>query len=98
MTVGHSFSTILLRCTKQLSQKLAAELNENGSSRQVDNATAGKDLVAAFAVGSIPANVLLGPDGRVIRLDLRGKTLNRTLETRLPTPTPEPANSRRVEL
>jgi thiol-disulfide isomerase/thioredoxin len=58
--------------------------------RQVHNATAGKDLVESFAVGAIPANVLLGPDGRVLRLDLRAKTLIRTLESLLRAPEPGP--------
>ena len=50
---------------------------------QVHNGSSGKDMVDAFAVGAIPANVLLGPDGRVVRLDLRGKNLSRTLDTLL---------------
>ena len=50
---------------------------------QVHNPSATKDLVHEFAVGAIPANVLLSPDGRIIRLDLRGKNLTRTLESLL---------------
>lgn len=43
--------------------------------RQVHNATCENDLVALFQIGSIPSNVLIGPDGRALRLDLRGPTL-----------------------
>ena len=39
---------------------------------QLHNSTAGADLVDAFGVSSIPAAYLLDPDGKIIRLDLRG--------------------------
>ncbi len=46
---------------------------------QLHNGTAGADLVDAFAVSSIPAAYLVDPDGRIIRLDLRGTALETTL-------------------
>jgi thiol-disulfide isomerase/thioredoxin len=46
---------------------------------QVHNATAGADLVEAFGVSSIPASYLIDPEGKVIRLDLRGGALDATL-------------------
>jgi thiol-disulfide isomerase/thioredoxin len=46
---------------------------------QVHNPTAGADLVDAFGVSSIPASYLLDPEGRIIRLDLRGPALEATL-------------------
>lgn len=49
--------------------------------RQIHNATSDADLVAAFRVGSIPASFLVGPDGNVIRLELRGEALEKALET-----------------
>jgi peroxiredoxin len=51
--------------------------------KQVHNATAGGDLVEAFAVRQIPATFLLAPDGTIIRLELRGKSLDQALETLL---------------
>lgn len=51
--------------------------------RQVHNATAGGDLVDAFGVRSIPATFLIAPDGRIIRLELRGPALDQALETLL---------------
>ena len=47
--------------------------------RQVHNATAGADVVDAFGVGNIPASFLVGPDGTILRLDLRGPALERAL-------------------
>jgi thiol-disulfide isomerase/thioredoxin len=52
---------------------------------QVHNATAGADLVEAFGVSSIPASYLLDPDGRIVRLDLRGQALDATLAKLLRT-------------
>jgi thiol-disulfide isomerase/thioredoxin len=49
--------------------------------KQVHNATAGGDLVEAFGVRSIPATFLIGPDGTIIRLELRGAALDKALET-----------------
>lgn len=48
--------------------------------RQVHNATAGNDVVEAFKVTSIPATFLVGPDGRILRLELRGKALAKALD------------------
>jgi peroxiredoxin len=48
--------------------------------RQVHNASAGGDLVDAFGVRAIPATFLIGPDGSIIRLELRGQALDRALE------------------
>jgi peroxiredoxin len=47
--------------------------------RQVHNASCDGDLVAAFGVASIPATFLIGPDGTILRLDLRGEALGKTL-------------------
>jgi len=47
--------------------------------RQVHNATAGVDVVDAFGVANIPASFLIGPDGTILRLDLRGQSLERAL-------------------
>ncbi len=46
---------------------------------QIHNGSSGADLVEAFGVSSIPASYLLDPDGRIIRLDLRGQALDATL-------------------
>ncbi len=46
---------------------------------QFHNGTAGADLVEAFGVSSIPANYLIDPEGTVVRLDLRGSTLDSVL-------------------
>ncbi|MGZ3431111.1 MAG: redoxin domain-containing protein [Isosphaeraceae bacterium] len=46
---------------------------------QLHNGTAGADLVDAFGVSSIPAAYLVDPDGKIIRLDLRGTALETTL-------------------
>jgi thiol-disulfide isomerase/thioredoxin len=46
---------------------------------QLHNGTAGADLVDAFGVSSIPATYLLNPEGKIIRLDLRGNALEATL-------------------
>jgi peroxiredoxin len=51
--------------------------------RQVHNATCDGDLVAAFGVASIPATFLIGPDGTIIRLDLRGAELTKALASLL---------------
>jgi thiol-disulfide isomerase/thioredoxin len=51
--------------------------------RQVHNATCEGDLVEAFGVASIPATFLLGPDGTILRLDLRGEALDAALQTLL---------------
>lgn len=47
--------------------------------RQVHNATSTGDLVALFGVNNIPASFLIGPDGAVIRLELRGASLDKAL-------------------
>jgi thiol-disulfide isomerase/thioredoxin len=46
---------------------------------QIHNGSAGADLVEAFGVSSIPASYLIDPEGRIIRLDLRGPALDATL-------------------
>jgi peroxiredoxin len=46
---------------------------------QVHNATSAVDLAEAFGVISIPATYLIDPEGKIVRLDLRGKTLDETL-------------------
>ncbi|QEH33530.1 Thiol-disulfide oxidoreductase ResA [Aquisphaera giovannonii] len=46
---------------------------------QVHNGSAGTDLVEAFGVGSIPASYLVDPEGTIIRLDLRGQSLDAAL-------------------
>ncbi len=51
--------------------------------RQVHNASAGGDLVDAFGVNAIPATFLIDPKGKVVRLELRGPTLPKVLETLL---------------
>ena len=49
--------------------------------RHVHNPSGGADLAEAFGVNTIPATFLLGPDGKVIRLELRGAALAKTLGT-----------------
>lgn len=51
--------------------------------RQIHNASAGGDLVEAFGVNAIPATFLIDPRGTVIRLELRGSTLAKTLASLL---------------
>jgi thiol-disulfide isomerase/thioredoxin len=51
---------------------------------QLHNGTAGADLVDAFGVSSIPATYLIDPDGKIIRLDLRGAALESTLARVMP--------------
>jgi peroxiredoxin len=46
---------------------------------QLHNATAGVDLVEAFGVASIPASYLIDPQGTIVRLDLRGGSLDEAL-------------------
>jgi peroxiredoxin len=46
---------------------------------QIHNATAGADVVASFGVNSIPACFLIGPDGKIVRLELRGPALEKAL-------------------
>jgi peroxiredoxin len=52
---------------------------------QLHNATAGADLVGAFGVASLPATVLIGPDGTVVRLDARGEVLEGYLKKAFPS-------------
>jgi thiol-disulfide isomerase/thioredoxin len=47
--------------------------------RQIHNGTAGFDVVEAFGVNNIPATFLVGPDGKIIRLELRGANLEKAL-------------------
>ncbi len=45
------------------------------------------DLVEAFGVGSIPATFLIGPEGTIVRLELRGPALDKALADLIKTPT-----------
>jgi len=47
--------------------------------RQVHNATSGGDLVEAFGVSNIPASYLIGPDGTIARIELRGPALEQAM-------------------
>ncbi|MBX6311820.1 MAG: TlpA family protein disulfide reductase [Isosphaeraceae bacterium] len=47
--------------------------------RQIHNATSGGDAVEAFGVSTIPATFLIGPDGTILRLELRGPALEKAL-------------------
>jgi thiol-disulfide isomerase/thioredoxin len=51
---------------------------------QIHNGTAGADLVEAFGVSAIPASYLIDPEGRIVRLDLRGGNLEATLGKLIP--------------
>ena len=51
---------------------------------QVHNTTCGSDLLAKFDVSTIPASFLVGPDGTVVRLALRGDSLAKFLKANLP--------------
>lgn len=51
---------------------------------QVHNATSGGDAVAAFGVNNIPATFLVGPEGKVLRLELRGEALRQALKELIP--------------
>lgn len=51
---------------------------------QVHNATGGADLVAVFDISSLPATVLISPDGMVQRLDTRGEALEAYLKQTFP--------------
>jgi peroxiredoxin len=46
---------------------------------QLHNGSSSADLAEAFGVISIPAAYLVDPEGTIIRLDLRGKSLDETL-------------------
>jgi peroxiredoxin len=48
--------------------------------KQVHNATAQGDLVEAFGVKNIPATFLIDPKGTIVRLELRGQSLDKALE------------------
>lgn len=48
---------------------------------QLHQASCDADLVAAFKVGSIPASYLIGPDGTVLRMNLKGEGLQKLLAT-----------------
>jgi thiol-disulfide isomerase/thioredoxin len=51
---------------------------------QIHNLTCGSDLQATFGVSTIPATFLVGPDGTVERLELRGDSLEEFLKAKLP--------------
>ena len=53
---------------------------------QLHNASGSADLVEGFGVSSIPATYLIDPEGTVIRLDLRGKALDETLNRLIKSP------------
>jgi peroxiredoxin len=46
---------------------------------QIHNASTSANLVSAFGVITIPAVYLIDPQGSIVRLDLRGKALDETL-------------------
>ncbi|MBY0395340.1 MAG: TlpA family protein disulfide reductase [Thermoleophilia bacterium] len=48
--------------------------------RQVHAASAGSDVIEPFGVTTIPATFLVDPDGKIVRLELRGPALDRALE------------------
>ncbi len=52
--------------------------------RQIHNATCGSDVVALYGVSNIPSTFLIDPSGKIIRIELRGPELERTLEKLLP--------------
>ncbi len=56
---------------------------------QLHNASGSADLVEGFGVSSIPATYLIDPEGTIIRLDLRGKALDETLDRLIKTPAGE---------
>ncbi len=50
---------------------------------QIHNGTCAGDLVKDFGVGSIPATFLVDPEGKIVRLEVRGAALDKALETLL---------------
>jgi peroxiredoxin len=55
--------------------------------RQIHTASGGGDLVEAFGVSTIPATFLIDPRGTIVRLELRGPALDKTLSTLIKDPT-----------
>jgi peroxiredoxin len=53
---------------------------------QLHNASSSADLVEAFGVITIPAVYLVDPEGTIVRLDLRGKSLDETLSRLIKRP------------
>ncbi len=47
--------------------------------KQVHNMSSGGDLVELYGISSIPATFLIDPEGKIIRLELRGPALEETL-------------------
>ena len=52
--------------------------------RQIHNVTCGGDVVEAYGVSRLPASFLIDPSGNLIRMELKGKTLDKVLDTLLP--------------
>ncbi len=48
--------------------------------KQIHSPTSGGDLVASYGVSNIPASFLIDPEGKVVRIDLRGEALGKSLE------------------
>ncbi len=46
---------------------------------QIHNTTSGGDVVESFGVNTIPATFLIGPDGTILRLEVRGAALDKVL-------------------
>lgn len=49
--------------------------------KQIHNATSGGDLVGSYGISNIPASFLIDPQGNVARIDLRGESLGKALES-----------------
>ncbi len=47
--------------------------------KQIHNATSGGDMVELYGINTIPATFLVDPEGKIVRLDLRGTSLDETL-------------------
>ena len=47
--------------------------------KQIHNASSGGDLVDLYGISTIPATFLVDPEGKIVRLDLRGASLDEAL-------------------